>query len=86
MCGWQMAINLDPTRNAKILLITAQDSLLDKSARKAAFEEKEKWLKVAVVTHDTGQVIMAKIAINNHITSSNTQVFSNKEEALKWLG
>ena len=85
MCGWQMAIDHDPERKSKILLVTAEDSLLDKGARKAAFEEKEKWHKVAMVIHNTGQVLMAKMSISKFTPSSNTMVFNNEKEALVWL-
>lgn len=85
MCGWQLAIDFDPKRRSKILLVTAEGSLLDKAARKDAFEEKEKWPKVAMIIHDTGQVLMAKIAITRHTPSSNTKTFTNEKDALLWL-
>ncbi|MEO9534116.1 MAG: hypothetical protein ABJG68_03895 [Crocinitomicaceae bacterium] len=85
MCGWSLALQIDPKRQSKILLLTAEGSLLDEEARAAAFEEKEKWLKIAMVVQNLGQTIMAKVSISKHTPSQNTQVFECIEAARNWL-
>ena len=85
MCGWNLAIQLDPERKRNILLITAPESLLNEAARIAAFEEKTKWPLVAMVVHNLGQTIMARMSMNKHCSAFNTKVFSTSEEARLWL-
>jgi len=85
MCGWNLALQLDPERKRNILLVTAPESLLDEGARDAAFEEKTKWPFVAMVVHNLGQTIMAKMSVTKHGATSNTMVFSTIEEAKLWL-
>lgn len=85
MCGWNVALDFDPERKSKILLITAEGSLLDQEARKAAFNEKNRWPKVAMVVDNLGQTIMAKMSITKYSKKTNAEIFDCPDLALAWL-
>ena len=59
----EISSSIGSKQKSKLLLITAEGSLLSDEAREWAFEEKEKWSKVAMVIHNLGQTIMAKMSI-----------------------
>jgi hypothetical protein len=83
--GWDLAYQLDSTKNSCVLLKTGEWTLLDREAGQFVFNEMKQWSAVAILVHNSAQKILGSVAIGVIGQTNKLKLFGKETDAIHWL-